>query len=106
MTESDIDRVEEAPNGNYIKKAAQNRAEGAGVTPALDERIARKASIYYPRFRGIYLKAMGGHSLRAGVKAFCLDCLGQSPDEIARCTCPTCPLYPYRPYRPKREANP
>jgi len=44
-------------------------------------------------------KAMKGKSLRAGVDAFCLECVGWDTDEVRKCTDEGCPLYPYRPYK-------
>jgi hypothetical protein len=46
-----------------------------------------------------YDKAMGGKSLRAGTKAFCLECAGWQKEEVRQCTDLACPLYPYRPYK-------
>lgn len=41
------------------------------------------------------------------IRAFCIECFGDSPREIVNCTATTCPLYPFRmgtnPYRAKRE---
>ena len=40
------------------------------------------------------------------IRYFCLECLGESPEEVKNCTCPDCPLYPFRfgknPYRKKK----
>jgi len=49
-----------------------------------------------------YEKAMEGRSLRAGVNAFCLECIGYASSfasDIRNCTDLACPLYPYRPYK-------
>lgn len=41
------------------------------------------------------------------IRAFCLECAGESPIDVKECTAPDCPLYPFRfgknPYRKKRE---
>ena len=46
-----------------------------------------------------YCKAMSGKSLRAGVNAHCLECVGWVRDDVRNCTSPACPLFPYRPFR-------
>ena len=46
--------------------------------------------------RANYDKAVRGRSMKAATKAFCLECVGGSPSEVARCTAPACPLYEYR----------
>ena len=30
------------------------------------------------------------------IRAFCLECLGWSPNEVTACTAPLCPLFPFR----------
>lgn len=41
------------------------------------------------------------------IRAFCLECCGDSANEVKLCTAPHCALYPFRlgknPYRMKRE---
>ena len=43
------------------------------------------------------------------IRAKCLDCVGESPSEIRKCTAVSCPLWPYRmgtnPLRDKREMS-
>jgi hypothetical protein len=34
-------------------------------------------------------------SLKA-IRAFCLECVGWSSDEVYKCTAPNCPLFPFR----------
>ncbi|HUT61068.1 MAG TPA: hypothetical protein VNA25_24740, partial [Phycisphaerae bacterium] len=70
------------------------------TSPGLHERIQAKAKRIPPRYRSRYLKAMDGGSLRAGVDAFCAECMGWEdlPDSVRDCTSPLCPLFPYRPY--------
>jgi hypothetical protein len=40
------------------------------------------------------------------IRAYCLDCAGDSPNEVKLCPCTDCALYPFRfgknPYRKKR----
>lgn len=50
-------------------------------------------------YRGLYDKAVEGKSLRAGVNAFCLECVSWQREEVNRCTATACPLHPYRPYQ-------
>jgi hypothetical protein len=78
-THTDIDRLQ------------LPEAQAAAVKKRFDEMP--------PRYRKIYLRAVRGKSVRAAVRAFCLECFGWERGEIAGCTSPACPLYPYRPYR-------
>jgi len=48
------------------------------------------------KFRGLYKRAWAGASRKAAVRAFCLECVGWSEDEVRRCTAPACPLYEFR----------
>ncbi len=50
----------------------------------------------------VFIRAFSGRSLRAGVNAHCLECLGLSRDEVRNCSAPACTLWPYRPYQRKR----
>ena len=50
-------------------------------------------------YRANYDKAMQGNSLRAALKAFCLECMDWQKQEVKLCTSISCPLYPYRPYK-------
>jgi hypothetical protein len=47
----------------------------------------------------------------AGIRMFCLECVGLSRAEVVNCTAPSCPLYPFRMGRrpstgTKREVSP
>jgi hypothetical protein len=46
-----------------------------------------------------YKRAMRGRSMKAAIKAFCLECVCWQKEEVRRCTALACPLYPYRPYK-------
>jgi hypothetical protein len=35
-------------------------------------------------------------TFRSSIRAFCLECMGWSPEKVKHCTSPTCPLYPFR----------
>ena len=55
-----------------------------------------------PKYRGIYDKAMGGHSPKSAIHAGCLICLGCDTKAIKNCAeNKTCPFWPYRPYQDK-----
>ena len=41
-------------------------------------------------------RAALGKSRKAGIRIFCLACLGYSEAEVSACTALDCPLYPYR----------
>jgi hypothetical protein len=61
----------------------------------IEERRAQIPDIH----KANYDKAMRGKSLRAGTKAFCLECVNWQKEEVRHCTDFACPLYPYRPYK-------
>lgn len=52
----------------------------------------------------VYDKAINERSLRAAVKAKCLDCMCWQATEVKNCTVSACPLWEVRPYakHPKR----
>jgi hypothetical protein len=51
--------------------------------------------------RANYDKAMRGKSMKAAIKAFCLECVQWQKEEVRLCTDLGCSLYPYRPYKNK-----
>ncbi|MHC4132471.1 MAG: hypothetical protein ACYSSP_10605 [Planctomycetota bacterium] len=55
--------------------------------------------------RANYDKAMKGRSLKAAVKAFCLECVCWQKEDVKLCSSPQCSLYPYRPYRSSKKAS-
>ena len=80
-----------------IENTAQNRLSHLGLTrrPFVAKRLADMPKTA----RNKYLRAVGGRSPRAGIKAFCNECCGWQRNEVARCTALACPLYPYRPFQ-------
>lgn len=56
-----------------------------------------------PSCRGVFKKAYRGRSLRAGVTAFCLNCMEYRRRAIRECGVSACPLHPYRPYQTVRK---
>ena len=68
------------------------------VGAAQESAIARRLESMPETYRRTYLRAMGGRSLAAAVKAFCMECVAWDRREVALCTAPACPLYPYRPF--------
>ena len=65
------------------------------ATEQIEERRTQIPDVH----KANYDKAMRGKSLKAGTKAFCLECVGWQKEEVRLCTSLACPLYPYRPYR-------
>lgn len=61
----------------------------------IDERRAEMPEIH----RANYDKALRGKSMKAGIKAFCLECVCWQKEEVRLCTSLACPLYSYRPYK-------
>jgi hypothetical protein len=50
-----------------------------------------------------FIRAYGGRSPAAGIKAQCLDCTGCDVVAIRECTADGCPLWRYRPYQKKAD---
>jgi|GEM_PF-2237253 len=69
------------------------------LDPARRPVVERRLSQMPNHCRNTYLRAIGGKSPRAAIKAFCLECVGWQRGEIPRCTAPACPLWAYRPFR-------
>lgn len=63
------------------------------------KRAARLADVrtHAPRHVEVFKRAYGGKSLRAGVNAHCVECMGFDASEVAACTAYACPLFAYRP---------
>jgi hypothetical protein len=61
----------------------------------IDERRAQMPEIH----RANYDKALRGKSMKAAIKAFCLECVCWQKEEVRLCTSFACPLYSYRPYK-------
>ena len=59
-------------------------------------RVSRRCAEMPRKFRQTYVRAMGGKSIKAGVKAHCFECLGWETHPTD-CTSPACALFPYRP---------
>ena len=50
-------------------------------------------------------RAFSGKSKTAGIRAFCLRCVGYSRSDIRDCTSYGCPLHPYRPFQADDEPD-
>jgi len=61
--------------------------------------VERRLADMPPKCRPAYLRAMGGKSRLAAIRAKCNECMGWEglPYSVRDCTAPACPLYPYRP---------
>jgi hypothetical protein len=80
-----------------IENAAQNRL--SHLDPTRRSSVAKRLADVPKTAQNTYLRAVGGRSPRAGIKAFCNECCGWQRAEVARCTALACPLYPYRPFQ-------
>jgi len=65
----------------------------------MNDKIQKRLNDMPSAYRNIYKKAMAGKNRAAGVKAFCLECMGWQRNEIKNCDSVACPLYPYKPYK-------
>ena len=61
----------------------------------IKKRLANMPSIY----RGHYRKAMRGRSMKAAIKAQCLECVNWARKEVELCTDSGCPLFLFRPFQ-------
>lgn len=52
-----------------------------------------------------YRLAVAGRSLRAAVKAVCLECVGWQRPEVTACSAVACPLWAMRPFQASEKAN-
>lgn len=70
------------------------------------KRIARRREDMPKPYRRTYDRALSGRSLKAAVKAHCLECMGWQREEVRACTSYPCPLWPYRDYQESAEKSP
>lgn len=75
-----------------LKQAALDRPSAAIA------QIAKRLEDVPETLRRTYLRAVGGRSKPAAIRAFCSECTGWEREEVRLCTAPACPLYPYRPF--------
>jgi hypothetical protein len=61
-------------------------------------KIAKRLEDTPETMRRTYLRAVGGKSKAAAIKAFCSECVGWDRQEVRRCTAPACPLFALRPF--------
>ena len=97
---------QETSRKESVPKEAEN-SQGRSLSPRSDggsedaqaeigaERATRLSDV--PRkYRELYRRAYAGKSRKAAIRAFCLECVCWSADEVRRCTAPACPLYEFR----------
>ncbi|MEM5425100.1 hypothetical protein [Paraburkholderia ferrariae] len=56
-------------------------------------------------YRATYVKAYGGNSKAAAIKAMCLRCSNNERKEVTHCRVFDCPLRDYRPYQTDAEPD-
>lgn len=56
-------------------------------------------------YRPTFERAFTTNSKSAGIKAFCLRCVGYLRNEVRECTARGCPLWTHRPYQADTEAD-
>ena len=69
--------------------------------PARDP-VARRLAAMPQSHRNTYRRAVTGKSLRAGVTAFCAECVGYDREAVRTCPAVACPLWRVRPWQQKR----
>ena len=75
-----------------------------GVSPTRRPPIERRLAEMPESFKRTYLKAVGGRSRPAAVRAFCAECMGYDREGVTECTSLACALWPYRPYQVRQKA--
>lgn len=68
-------------------------------TPPLKEWRERVLNECPTKYRPTFERAYAGDSRSAGIRAFCLRCVGFVSNDARECTSWSCPLWPYRPYQ-------
>ena len=53
-------------------------------------------------YRTTFERAFDGKSKSAGIKGFCLACVGYLRNDVRDCSSFVCPLHPHRPYQKKK----
>ena len=100
--------AEQRERGREAAKFARDRAADTpklalesfrGMLDGQRDACAKRLAEMSSPCRMTYVRAMGGKSLKAAVKAFCMECVGWQREEVRLCTALACPLYPYRPFR-------
>jgi hypothetical protein len=66
-----------------------------------DQSTAREHAIKHapPSARNVMKRAYSGTSRTAGVKAYCLHCVGYVRADVRNCSSLACPLWEYRPFQ-------
>lgn len=72
-----------------------NPRQDAGLNAPQRARLADAPSVYRPLMR----RAFSGKSKAAGIKSFCITCVGFVRADVRNCTAFGCPLWAYRPYQ-------
>ena len=65
----------------------------------MNDKIQKRLNDIPTAYKNNYKKAMAGKNRAAGVKSFCLECMGWQRVEVKNCESVACPLYPYKPYK-------
>ena len=88
--------VEEAENsqGRSIFPRSSGGPEDARAE--IGAQRAKRLSDCPPKYRNLYRKAWRGKSRKAAIRAFCLECVCWSEQEVRLCTAPACPLFEFR----------
>lgn len=91
-------KIKRTPIRNNCTKIKSTKSSPF-IDPEREGRIAERRLQIPKIHRSNYDRAMKGKSMKAAIKAFCLECVCWQKEEVRLCTSLTCPLYPYRPYR-------
>jgi len=109
-----VPRPQEAQRpANFAEKPLQNRTAGTGepqtrIPPGSGRLSADQQAVVNEAptsCRGAIERAYSGKSKAAGIKAFCLRCVGYNRADVRDCTSYGCPLHPYRPFQKDDEKD-
>jgi len=85
-----------------LKRAFAGRRTATMKTNLEEKRkaaIEKRLSIIPKPYKKTYEKAVARKSMKAAIKAQCLECVGWEKSEVRNCTALACPLWAYRPYQ-------
>ena len=81
---------------NERSDGVEMNLEGANTPQSTNHMLNVQESL-----QGVFRRAYSGKSRKAGMDAYCYQCIGFEREEIRHCTAPECGLWEYRPIQPK-----
>jgi len=86
-----------------MNKSTPNRTREPHVLTLKQQVMLEEVSLDHPSKLNVFRKAYEGFSLRAAIKAKCLECTSCDTKAIRECAGTVCPLLNVRPYQEVRK---